>query len=227
MRSSPQRSRQRIKSSSTSTDRRRARWLPCLRLTTAAMLFLALSGCAELTISETTPVPTAATLGLPPIGYNHRFGNSPLAAKDGFAMERSLFADHSFWEIAIQANPIKAGFIDLAKPATVAAARHAIKSVLLVMATEDRATISGLLAYRSHDAQAKYCEALLDRLRAIGYDAFTSAQVNVFFTEADQHAQLTWSTKDGYKFAWYDTDLVHTGLNPTPTQTPLPVPNFP
>src|ERR1700730_17604971 len=168
LRSSPPRCRPKIKSSPTSTDQRRARRRPLLPLAAATMLFFALSGYAELRLVVTTPVPTPATLGLPPIGYNHRFGNSPLAAKDGFAMERSLFADHSFWEIAIQANPIKAGFIDLAKPATVAAARHAIKSVLLVMATEDRATISGLLAYRSHDAQAKYCEALLDRLRAIG-----------------------------------------------------------
>ena len=62
---------------------------------------------------------------------------------------------------------------------------------------------------------------------AIEYDAFTSAQVYVFFTEADQHAKLTWSPKDGYKFVVYDNDLVHTGLNPTPSQTPLPVPSFP
>jgi hypothetical protein len=198
-----------------------------VHLTAAAMMLLTLSGCAELTIVVTTPIPTPATLGLPPIGYNHRFGNSPVAAKDGFAMERSLFADRAYWEIAIQANPIKAGFVDLSKPATVAAARHATTSLLLVMATEDRATISGLLAYRSHDAQAKYCEALLDRLRAVGYDAFTSAQVYVFFTESDQHAKLTWSPKDGYKFVVYDNDLVHSGLNPTPTQTPLPAPSFP
>jgi hypothetical protein len=198
-----------------------------VHLAVATMLFFALSGCAELTIVVTTPVPTPATLSLPPIGYNHRFGNSPLAAKDGFAMERSLFADRVYWEIAIQANPIKAGFVDLAKPATVAAARHAITSLLLVIATEDRATITGLLAYRSRDAQAKYCEALLDHLRAVGYDAFTSAQVLVFFTESDQHAKLTWSPKDGYKFAVYDNDLVNSGLNPTPTQTPLPVPSFP
>jgi hypothetical protein len=196
-------------------------------VTAAATLLIALPGCAELTIVVTTPVPTPATLGLPPIGYNHRFGNSPVSAKDGFAMERSLFADRAYWEIAIQANPIKAGFVDLAKPATVAAARHAMTSLLLVMATEDRATISGLLAYRSHDAQAKYCEVLLDRLRAIGYDAFTSAQIYVFFTESDQHAKLTWSPKDGYKFVVFDNDLVHTGLNPGPSQTPLPVPTFP
>jgi hypothetical protein len=201
--------------------------MPCLRLTAAAMLFLALSGCAELTIVETTPVPTAATLGLPPIGYNHRFGNSPLSAKDGFALERSLFGDRTYWEIAIQANPLKAGFIDLAKPANVTAARHAITSLLLVMATEDRNTISGLLAYRSHDAQATYCEAFLAGLRALGYDAFTSAQVLVFFTESDEHAKLTWSTKAGYKYVVYDYDLAHTGLTPGPSQTPLPAPNFP
>ena len=201
--------------------------MPCLRLTAAAMLFLALSGCAELTIVETTPIPTAATLGLPPIGYNHRFGNSPLSAKDGFALERSLFGDRTYWEIAIQANPLKAGFIDLAKPANVTAARHAITSLLLVMATEDRNTISGLLAYRSHDAQAAYCETFLAALRALGYDAFTSAQVLVFFTESDEHAKLTWSPKDGYKFVVYDNDLAHTGLTPGPSQTPLPAPNFP
>ena len=191
------------------------------------MLLVALSGCAELTIVETTPVPTAATLSLPPIGYNHRFGNNPVSAKDGFALERSLFADRVYWEIAIHTDPLKAGFVDLTKPANIAAARHAFTSLILVIATEDRATISGLIAYRTHDAQAKYCEALLDRLRALGYDGFTSAQMLVFFTEQDEHAKLTWSPKDGYKYVVYDNDLARTGLTPGPSQTPLPLPSFP
>jgi hypothetical protein len=60
-------------------------------------------------IVESTPVPSAATLALPPIGYNHRYGNNPVSAKDGFALERALFASRIFWEVAVKADPDSAG----------------------------------------------------------------------------------------------------------------------
>lgn len=187
-----------------------------------------LSGCAELTIVAASPTPNQqATPSLPPIGFNHRYGNDPMASKDGFTLERSMFASRVFWEVAIRTDPAIAGYVDLTKPAAFAAARHKVTSVLVVIATEDRATITGLLAYGSHAGQERYCEALLNAVRAMGYDAFTKAQVLVFFTEADEHAQLSWTAKAGYTYAVYDNDLQGTGITARPGQTPLPAPAGP
>jgi hypothetical protein len=166
-------------------------------------------------------------ISLPPIGFNHRYGDSPLAAKDGFAIERSLYAQRVFWEFALQGLPLKAGYIDLSKPALVTAARHAITSITVIIATEDLHTITGFLAEGSNAEQQKYAQALLDKIRAIGYDGFTSAKVLVYFTESDQHAFLLWSQKGGYKYTVNDNNLVGTGIRPAPGQTPLPLPSVP
>ena len=190
----------------------------------ALLLCATLSGCAELTIVDATPQPTPATLALPPIGFNHRYGNNPVAAKDGFNLERLLFASKVFWEVALRTDPVKTGYVNMADPVAVSGARHAATSLLIVIATENGATITGLLAYRSDPAQAAYCETIVDRVRALGYDHLTSVQLLVFFTEADNHAKLTWSPSAGYAFTVYDNDLRNSGLTPTPTQTPLPTP---
>ena len=193
------------------------------------MLFtcLPLSACADFTVVVSTPAPSAATLALPPIGYNHRYGNNPVAARDGFAMERALYSQAVYWEVVIHTDPASAGNIDLTKPAALTRARHAVTSVLLVVATEIRSTITGLLAYGSHPAQELYAESLLDRVRAFGYDSFTKAQVLIFFTEADEHAALGWTETGGYTFTVYDNDLRGTNFGSTPAQTPLPAPRVP
>ncbi len=180
-----------------------------------------------MTIVTTTPIPSAATLALPPLGFNHRYGNNPLAAKDGFTLERALFAQQVYWEVALRTDPMQAGFVDLADRKAVAAARRAVTSLTVVIATEARFTIRGLLAYGGDQGQEMYCEQLLRRLRATGYDGITSARVLVFFTEADEHAQLSWSLSAGYSFAVYDGDLSATGFTPAPGETPLPAPDGP
>ena len=184
-----------------------------------------LSSCDDFAIVAVTSTPNIAALpSLPPIGFNHRYGNSPVAASDGFQLERQLFAQHQFWEVAIRSDPETSGYVKLANKAAVTAARHAATGILMVIATEDRNTIEGLLAYRPDSRQEQYCAALLDRVRADGYDAITSGQVLVFFTEADQHAKFTWSKKSGSRFQVFDNDLRGTSLIPGPDVTPLPMP---
>jgi hypothetical protein len=99
--------------------------------------------------------------------------------------------------------------------------------VTVVIATEDGKTIVGLLAYRSDAGQKAYCIWLLNRLRALGYTGLTKAEVLVFFTEADEHAQLVWTKTGGYSFHIYDRNLSSSGISPRPTQTPLPTPSIP
>ena len=195
----------------------------------AAVLVAALSlvGCADFTIMAAPPPPTAPPIALPPIGFNHRYGNNPLAAKDGFAMERANFAERVFWEVAIHTDPVQAGYVDLGKAAAVAKARRSVTNILLVIATEDRRTIVGLLAFGSNQGQQMYATTFLDELRALGYTSFTKAQVLIFFTESDEHAQLTWTVKAGYSFKVLDNNLAGTLISPSPGQTPLPPPTAP
>jgi len=186
---------------------------------------LLLSGCADFTIVVTTPTPTPNTISLPPIGFNHRYGNSPVASADGFALERRLFATHAFWEVAIQADPQVAGYIEAINQKTSQTARHKITHLILVLATELRDTMEGLLAYPSDAAQETYSMGLLDEVRALGYDTLNSAEVIVFFTESDQHSKLSWTARGGYSFKVNDNNLVGTALNPPPKPySPLPIP---
>ncbi|MFN2582977.1 MAG: hypothetical protein ABR498_09590 [Candidatus Dormibacteria bacterium] len=173
-----------------------------------------------------TPRPSP-TLALPPIGFNHRYGNTPVSAKDGFAMERALFTAQTYWEVAIHIEPVQSGYVQVDNPAAVIAARHAATSMTLVVATEDRRTIVGLLALGSDMAQQQYAQAMLDRARSFGYDHITKAQVLMFFTESDEHAVLNWSPSAGYSYTVNDNDLRGTSITPGPTQTPLPPPPSP
>jgi hypothetical protein len=187
-----------------------------------------MAGCADFTIVVSTPTPTVNTVQLPPIGFNHRYGNSPVAAADGFALERMLFATHAFWEVAIEADPQVAGYVDAARKSAVVAARHRMGHITLVLATELRVTIEGLLAFPDDAAQQRYSQALLDLVRADGYDSLDSAEVLVYFTESDQHSRLSWTARGGYSFKINDKNLVGTGLNPPPAPvSPLPVPQTP
>jgi hypothetical protein len=214
--------RSRIRSSRTSTE---------LRLAACALLCVTplLSGCADFTVVEATAAPSAATLSLPAIGFNHRYGNNPLAAVDGLAMERQFYSEKVFWEVAIHTDPVKAGYVKLGDKAAVRAARHAVTHMLVVVATEFRAMIEAVLAFHGNSAQEMYSQALLGHLREAGYDAITSAEVIVFFTESDQHSKLSWTATGGYQFSIFDNNLQGTGLGLTigPAMTPLPTPGPP
>ncbi len=182
-----------------------------------------LAACDDFSIVAVTATPDTASLpSLPPIGFNHRYGNSPVASADAFQLERSLFTKRVYWEVALRSDPVLAGYIQLGDKAKVAAARHAATDLFMVVATEDRYTIQGMLAFPTHAAQQQYCQSLLDYIRADGYDSITSATLLVFFTESDQHSKLTWSRKSGYTFNVFDNDLRHTALVPSASATPLP-----
>jgi hypothetical protein len=139
-------------------------------------------------------------------------------------MERQLFSQMVYWEVAIHTDPVKSGFIKVGDPAAEKAARHEVTNLLMVVATELRGVIEGMLAFHTHADQRAYCAALLDHLRQVGYDSFTTATVLVFFTESDEHAKMTWKASTGYTFVVNDNDLAGTGLSPGPAQTPLPSP---
>lgn len=183
---------------------------------------LLLSGCEQFTIVGTTPVPTAATIGLPPLGYAHHYGNDPLAARDAVRMERQLFAQAVYWEVELDTTPAQVGFVNLSDLPAVAAARLAVTSVQLTIATENRATVTGLLASTGPSGEQRYAQSLLDYLRAAGYRNFSSATVAIFFTESVEHAKLTWTRSGGPVFEVFDHTLNTPLLAPAPGQTPLP-----
>jgi len=190
-----------------------------------AVSALALSACSEASVTHATPTPAAtfAVPTLPPIGFNHRYGNNPVAAADAFALERAEFARKEYWEVAIRADPFSAGYTDTTDPAATKAARAKFASVLMVIASESLPTLRSLVAL-GNDGQQAYCERLVDDLRAQGYSGLTSATVLVFFGETDRHAQLTWSPKLGYMYSIYDNNLNGTLTKPIPTATPFATP---
>lgn len=181
------------------------------------------AACDDFSLVAVTSTPNLAALpSLPPIGFNHRYGNNPVASADGFQLERLLFTKRAFWEVAIRMDPVLPGYVELGQAQKVKAARHKATDIYLVLATEDRNTIEGMLAFPTHQAQQAYVTSLLDFIRNDGYDAITTAYVLVYFTESDQHAKLTWTKKAGYTFAIFDNDLRGTALEPKPGVTPLP-----
>jgi len=183
----------------------------------------ALVACSDFSLVAVTATPNVQPLpSLPPIGFNHRYGNNPVASADGFQLERLLFSHREFWEVAIRTDPVLAGYVELGDTQKVTEARHKATDLFLVLASEDRNTIEGLLAYPDHAGQQAWVTAMLNNIIADGYDSITSAQVLVFFTESDQHAKLSWSKKNGYKYEVFDNDLKGTVLVPGPTTSPLP-----
>ena len=154
-----------------------------------------------------TPAPSPpAAATLPPFGYNHRYGNNPVAAADGFRLERQLIARGEYWEVAISTEPAAAGLVDHPDAAAVAAARAGARQATMIIATEIPSTIRALLA-GGHAGQQAYCAGLLDQLRGIGYTGLQSARVEVYFTERDHHAELTWTPAGGTTYTVLDNDL--------------------
>ncbi|MHB8719095.1 MAG: hypothetical protein ACYDAC_09435 [Candidatus Dormibacteria bacterium] len=184
---------------------------------------LGLAGCAEVTVSSLTPPPAPSGVVLPPIGFSHRYGNTPVAARDGTQLERRLYSLREFWEVEILAEPVAVGYIDVGDAAAVVAARRATTSLTLVLASEERGTISGLLDTGSHAGQEAYVKAVLGLLQGLGYDHLRSATVDVYFSERDRHAQLTVSGRS-YAYTVYDDDRPPAAIHIVAGGTPLPLP---
>jgi len=186
---------------------------------------LALSACSEAAVTHATPKPalTFAVPTLPPIGFNHRYGNNPVAAADAFATERAEYARKEYWEVAIRADPYTAGFTDTTDPAATRVARASFTKLLMVIASESVPTLRAMVLLGDKGQQA-YCQRFVDDLRALGYTGLTSASVLVFFGEADRHAQLTWSAQAGYAYTIYDNNLNGALTRPIPTATPFATP---
>jgi hypothetical protein len=188
---------------------------------------LLLAGCSgEARVTHATPAASSTPIvltTLPPIGFNHRYGNNPVAAADAFAMERNLYAQKAYWEIGLRADPAEAGFVDESDPVAAGKARAKFTDMLMVMASESLPTLRALL--QSGDAgQQKYCEGLVEQLRTQGYTGLQKVTVAVFFGESDRHADLTWDPKSGYAFKILDNNLNGALLTPIPTATPFVTP---
>ena len=182
-----------------------------------------IAGCGDYRIVA-EPKPAAASVTLPPIGFNHLYGENPVAARDASLMERQLFAQYVYWEVYVYTSPVQAGFVKLGDFAAVAAARRNVTSLLLVVATEDRTTIQRYLAAPGKAGQEKYAEELLQAMRGFGYSNLTSAEVRVYFSERFEYSSLTWSAAHGYS---YDVLIRGFNLGSSPGITPLPVPVTP
>ena len=188
---------------------------------------LLLAGCQEATIVRVTPAPSAAaTATLPPFGYNHRYGNNPVAAADGFRLERQLISRGEYWEVAVSTEPASAGQVDNPDPSTLAAARAGARRATLTIATEIVTTIRALLA-RGRAGQQAYCTGLVDQLRVLGYSGLGAATVDVYFTERDRHAELTWSASGASTYTVFDGDLGGDLSRLPGGTTPFPAPPTP
>lgn len=209
-----------MRSSPISTERRQ----PTARLSllAAGLAVVLLSGCSEVQVETPTPAPPSpsALPTLPPIGFNHRYGNNPVASADAFALERKLFSQKEYWEVAIASVPAAAGYVAPGDVGATSAARPRLSELTLVLATESLATIRALLA-GGDSAQQTYCVTLLDGLRTTGYSNLTKATVDVYFGEQDRHAELAWTPAAGYTFSVFDNDLRGTQFNPNPSSTPF------
>jgi hypothetical protein len=194
------------------------------RLGLIAPLVLLLSGCSDFVILHPTPVVNAPIQSLPPIGFNHRYGNNPVTAADGFNLEHALFSQLVFWEVGVRTDPQSAGFVDRTNPGAVAAARAHVTAIEVALATERLATIHGMLASPTDAGQEQYCIGVINFFRALGYSGLTKATVLVFFTEQDEHAMLSWTPAAGYSYRVFDNNLRGNPFRPGPTATPLPSP---
>ena len=191
------------------------------------MSLLLLAGCSgEATVTHATPTPSATPIvltTLPPIGFNHRYGNNPVAAADAFAMERNLYAQKSYWEVGLRADPAEAGYVDESDAAAAARARAKFTNAFMVIASESLPTLRALL--QAGDAgQQKYCEGFVEKLRTQGYTGLEKVTLAVFFGESDRHADLTWDRSAGYTFRILDNNLNGALLTPIPTTTPFVTP---
>jgi hypothetical protein len=128
--------------------------------------------------------------------------------------------------VSLSTEPASAGQVDHPDAAALAAARAAARQAHLVIATEIRGTIQALLA-GGRAGQEQYCLRLLDQVRAFGYTGLQTATVDVYFSERDRHAELTWSASGPATFTVFDNDLSGVPSGEPGEATPFPVPPTP
>jgi len=192
----------------------------------AAAVAALLTACDEAQVTHATAAPTTTPIvlsTLPPIGFNHRYGNNPVTAADAFAMERQLFAVKQYWEVGLRADPTQAGYVDETNPTLASAARARFTDATVIIASESLPTLRDLLQ-RGDAGQQQYCQQLVEQLRAQGYTGLQQATVAVFFGEGDRHAELTWTKAGGYVFKVLDGNLGNSLLTPVPSATPFVTP---
>jgi hypothetical protein len=211
----------------TSADRRGRRGPRALLGAAVALICAApLAGCSEAQVTHREAAATATPLSLttlPPIGFNHRYGNNPVAAADAFALERKLFSQKQYWEVGLRADPAGAGYVDETDAGARSAARAKFTDMLMIIASESLPTLRGML--QDGDAgQQRYCEQLVEQLRALGYTGLAKVDVTVYFGETDRHAELTWTRASGYRFTILDNNLNGALLTPVATGTPFTTP---
>jgi hypothetical protein len=188
---------------------------------------LVLAGCRQATVVTVTSEPSpSATAASPSAAYNSRYGNSPVAAADGLRLERQLRSRGEYWEASVSTEPVSAGEVENPDATALAAARAAATSASVVIATEIGATIKAMLAGGRAGQQA-YCLGLIDQLRAFGYTGLRTATVEVYFSERDRHAELTWSASGAPTFTVFDNDLQGLPSLEPGTTTPFPAPPTP
>jgi len=186
-----------------------------------------LAACGEMSVITTYKSYSPAG-GLPPIGFNHQFGLNPVTSRDAFELERWFFSKDVFWEVYFWTSPQKIGFVPLGDTSAVVATRHAVTSVDLTIASEDPHTLSGLLVYPGNPGPETYAEQLLQVIRALGYDKFSSARVHIYFSELYQYAILNWSRSAGYSFDVLLKESPVAGAAPLPKPTaPPPIGSHP
>jgi hypothetical protein len=207
---------------STERPRRRLAALLCAALAGATLL----AACDEASVTHPTPTvsPTPFALSsLPPIGFNHRYGNNPVTAADAFAMERSLYARKQFWEIGLRGDPVEAGYVEETDRVATRAARGKFSDLQIIVASESLPTLRDLLG-RGDDGQRTYCEQLVEQLRTQGYSGLQSVTMQVFFGESHRHSTLLWNPQFGYTYTVLDNNLKGTLLTPIPSTTPFTTP---
>ena len=196
---------------------RRARWLPAILLA----LSLTTAACSDYHI-VTIPKSVTGSVQLPPIGFNHLYGENPIAARDGLTLERQFWAGNVYWEVFLYTQPIENGFVSLGNAAAVQAARHRITGLILTVATEDTTTINRFLAFPGLPGQKTYAEAMLHAVEGFGYDSVSTAQVRIYFGELNEYANLTWNQSTGYNYK-----VLLNGFGEVQGVTPLPTPETP
>jgi len=191
----------------------------CSGLAAAALL----SACSEAQVTHPTPQASATPIviaTLPPIGFNHRYGNNPVTAADAFAVERALFAKKQYWEVGLRADPAQAGYVQETDAQAAAAARAKFTDMFLVVASESLPTLRALVEM-GDAGQQKYCEQLVQQFVDEGYTGLQTATVAVFFGESDRHATLSWTKAGGYTFKILDNNLNGALVTPVPSATPF------
>ena len=182
---------------------------------------LVAGACSDYRIIS-VPKPAGPTVNLPSIGFNHLYGNNPIAARDGFSMERQFFSERVFWEVYLFTQPVQRGFVSLGNAEQVRAARHQVTEAVLTVATEDPTTIDRFLASPGVAGQQTYAEQLLQEVVSLGYDNVSTAQVHIYFGELHEYATLAWAKAAGYSY-----DVILQGYGQVQGQPPLPAPQAP